>query len=361
MARKDSAFFGTLCFSMRHIWDDQHPTAGTDGRHVFWNPDFFMGRRPGPVSLRDRDERLTILVHECMHPAYQHMNRKPAGANHRDWNIACDHVINLQLKARGFKVPDWMYCDSRYEGMTAEEVYNAMPKGLDLGLADMFEMPVGDDLEDLLKEIEENLIRARLQSQLSEDSAGTIPGEVEIFLNKLLCPKLPWHRILQRYLLSFAKNDFDWRKPNRRHFPENMLPTRFSLELIDLAIWVDTSGSISNKDFFQFVSETHQMLRMMKPKKITFGQFDTKVQAINEVTDIRDLMALKFTGRGGTDINPCLQWAVDNKPQLQLIFTDGAFSAPTVIPNTRFTNVIWIIFNNPRWQAPFGKVIYFDL
>ena len=68
-----------------------------------------------------------------------------------------------------------------------------------------------------------------------------------------------------------------------------------------------------------------------------------------------------FTGRGGTEIDPCLQWAIDNKPQLQLIFTDGCFTPPVVQPNSRFTQVIWIIFNNPKWKAPFGKVIYFDL
>ena len=98
MSRPDSAFFTTLAFSMRHEWDDTVPTACTDGRRVYWGPDFFMNR------LVDSEERLFVLVHECMHPAYMHMIRIPPGACPDRWNIACDHVINLQLIDRGFKI-----------------------------------------------------------------------------------------------------------------------------------------------------------------------------------------------------------------------------------------------------------------
>jgi predicted metal-dependent peptidase len=363
MTRQDSAFFSTLCFNMQHVWDDGVPTACTDGRKVYWGPKFFMGQLdPGnPIQLHDREERLFAMVHECMHPAYLHMSRMPAGYCHDRWNIAADHVINLQLKERGFKVPHWVHCDPAFTGMSTEEVYKLLPDNPGKpSMVDLKAPPEDgkDDLEDHIKDV---LIRARIQSITSEDKPGTIPGSIEIFLNKLLTPKLPWHRILLKFLMSFAKSDYSWKRPNRRYFPTDILPSMYSISLIDLAAFTDTSGSVSDQDFLQYVTEVHSMLRMMKPKKLIFGQFDTSIKSVDEIRDVMDLMKVKFTGRGGTDIEPVMKWAVENKPQLLLVFTDGEFTRPVTVPNPRHTTVIWVIHNNPTWTAPFGKVIHFKL
>lgn len=361
MARADSAFFMTLCFNMRHYWDDTVPTAQTDGRSVYWNPKFFMGLLNQTVQLNDREERVFTAVHECMHPAYMHMIRMPAGACPDRWNIACDHVINLQLKDRGFKVPSWTCCDPKFAGMSAEEVYALLPDNPGKPSMQDLKDPGGSlgDKEALGRDLEDILVRARIQSRLAGDKPGTIPGEIELFLNKLLDPKLPWQRILQRFLRAFDKTDYSWQKPNRRLFPQHHLPSLWGESLMDLACVTDTSGSTSGDMFLRFISETYGMLRMMRPKKLTFVQFDTEIKAINDVTNAEELMKIKFKGLGGTDITPVIQWLNDTKPQAAVIFTDGGFHMPELKPAR--TQVIWLICNNPHWTAPYGKVIHFDM
>lgn len=349
MARPDSAFFTTICFSLRHMFDDTIRTACTNGKYIKFSTQFFMDL--------DAEERIFLLLHETLHCAYLHMVRLPAGADHTKWNIACDHVINLQLIERGFKMPKMGYADPKYRGMSAEEVYKLLPD--DLPPPPMEDLvPSEEPPEELQKEMAEILVRASIQSKIAQDKPGTIPGEIEIFLNRLLEPKLPWNRILQKYLQNFAKNDYTWRKPNRRFFPKHHLPSLYSESLMNIAIAVDTSGSVTDSDFLRFVTETNSILRMMKPEKITLIQFDTEIKSVDEVKNVHELMRVKFTGRGGTLINPVLDWVNENKPQLLLVFSDGGFyfyTTETKVP------VLWLIHDAPQFNAPFGKTIHYSM
>lgn len=349
MSKADSAFFTTIVFSLKHVWDDSIPTAQTNGREIRFSPKFFM-------SL-DKHEQVFLIVHEAMHVAYLHMTRL-MGRDRRKFNRAADYVINLQLVDRGFKMPKVGLLDRQYAGMSTEQVYDLLP---DDPTADvMLDIMPGDGPEDdLTQEIQDILVRANIQSKMAGDKPGTIPGDIEIFLNGLLDPKLPWNRILQKYLQTFAKNDYSFRKPNRRFFPQHHMPSLHGEKLMDLAIAVDTSGSVSDADFHAFVTEVSSILRMMKPEKITLVQFDTGIKSVDELKNVADLMRCKFTGRGGTAIGPVMQWANEKKPQLLLVFSDGEFRFYD--DNRTKSETLWIIHNDPNWKAPFGKTIHYSI
>lgn len=355
MSKPDSVFFATLCFSMKHAWDDSIPTAATDGKCSYWNPEFFM-------SLANSAERVFLMLHETMHAAYLHMDPvRMAGRDHRKWNKAADHVINLQLIARGFTMPTGKnkgLADPNYTGLSTEEVYKLLPDDPTPPPMEDLRPGEGEAMDKIRADMEDTLVRAAMQSKASGDKPGTIPGEIEIFLNKLLNPKLPWFRILQKYLKSYDKFDYTFKKPNRRFFPKHHLPSLHSESLIDLAIFVDSSGSVSDADFLRFVSETHGILRMMKPKRITLGIFDTTIKSTYEIQSIQELKDVKFTGRGGTDVSPVLEWANEKRPQLLLIFTDGYFRFRG---HTTKSDVLWLIHENPNFTPPFGKVIHYEI
>lgn len=351
MQSPDSAFFTALAFGMRHQFNDKIPTARTDGLRVEYNPTFFMN-----LSAQ---ERVFLILHEALHGALLHMLRA-VSFDKRRYNIAADHVINLMLIERGFEMPACGVADPQYKGMSTEEVYKLLP--------DCPEPPpngIGDDLADsdeldtnLSKEMEEVLVRAAIHSQMRGEKPGTIPEEIQIFLNRLLKPKLPWNQILAKYLNGFKKNDYTFRRPNRRFMPEHYMPSMLSESLTSLAVAVDTSGSVSDDDFHRFVSETHSIIRMMQPEQISFIQFDTEIKSVNTVKSIKDLMTLDFSGRGGTDVTEVLEWASTNKPNVLLIFTDGEFDLPNITPKT---NVVWLIHGDQNWTAPFGKVIHYEV
>lgn len=358
MRKESSAFFTTLCFSLKHLFDTETETACTDGTKVSYNPQFFMELTT--------DGQLFLLMHETMHVAYLHIDPARIGSrNPKKWNKACDHVINLQLIASGFKMPTGNHAglaDPAYKGMAVEQVYDLLPDenedSPDPSGFGMDVVPSSLPSAELQEEVQNMIMRAAIQSKMSNDKPGTIPGEIQLFLDQLLEPKLPWNRILQKYLQAFSKSDFSFKKPNRRHWPANYLPSLYSQSLIDIAIAVDISGSVKDVEFSQFVSETHSILRMMRPSKISLIQFDTAIKSVDTVRSVAELSKIQFKGRGGTNIDPVLEWATANKPQLLLVFTDGGFYFGNV---TTKVKTLWLIHDNKKFTAPFGKVIHYSM
>ena len=95
---------------------------------------------------------------------------------------------------------------------------------------------------------------------------------------------------------------------------------------------------------------------MLNPKYIEFSLFDTSIRSTDRVHNLIELQRVKFSGRGGTLIEPVFNHINETKPKFSIIFTDGEFG----IPETKVkTPILWIIYNNPTFKAPFGKVVHY--
>ena len=82
-------FFAVLLMHTSFALDDYSPTAYTDGSTICLNPDF--------VSQLNNDELTFILLHEVMHIALNHCNRRIKGVDNNIQNIACDIVVNSNI------------------------------------------------------------------------------------------------------------------------------------------------------------------------------------------------------------------------------------------------------------------------
>ena len=350
MSKPDTVFFITICFALRQLWDTTIKTACTNGKCIKYNPAFFMS-----LSL---EERVFLVLHETLHVAFMHMCRLK-GRNPQKWNMAADYVINDLLILRGFKMPSGGLHDLQYRGMSAEQVYDLIPdsqvpKDFDIDL----DSDESEDQDKLNESIQDIVVRAAIQSKIAGDKAGTIPGDIQVYIDRLLTPKLPAKVILARYMNSMAKEDYSWRKPNRRYFPKMIMPTLYSEAMDEIAIAVDISGSVSDADFKRYISEIDPILRHLKPKKLHLIQFDNVIKSVDVLITAADLAKVNFHGRGGTDINPVMEWVNKNKPKVILIFSDGYFNH---VPDAPASPVVWLINNNPTFTAPYGKVITYDV
>src|SRR5690606_2171053 len=68
------------------------------------------------------------------------------------------------------------------------------------------------------------LKRAYVEAQIAKQ-ADSIPGVLLRSIRDLMDPKLPWNRILQRYLLQRKRTEYLFNRPNRRYYPEHYLPS----------------------------------------------------------------------------------------------------------------------------------------
>ena len=107
-------FYGVLVSNVEPVISRQFPTAATDGKKHYWNPEFVM-------SLT-QPELLGVQAHESEHDARHHGTRR----GHREpveWNEAGDYSINIDLIAEGFTLPKGALIDKRYAGLSAEDIY----------------------------------------------------------------------------------------------------------------------------------------------------------------------------------------------------------------------------------------------
>jgi predicted metal-dependent peptidase len=351
ICRPDSVFITTILFSLDFSWDDSMPTASTNGVNLKVNPEFFM-------SL-PKEQRIFLLAHESYHVAFQHMERVN-GRNFRIWNMAADYVINLMLVDSGFEFIPIGLLDEKYRGMSSYEVYDLLSKKPEDELPpppdDMEEIEgTPEEIRDIVDTITETIMTAAIRAK-SDGQPGTIPGEVDIFLENLVSPKLPWHTILANLLNDAAQEDYTYQRPNRRYLPDHYLPSLYSEALGEIAVAVDLSGSITQKQSDAFISEIHAIHTNLNPTKTHVIGFDTEISCEHTIEQMGDIIHLKFKGGGGTKIAPVYEWVNTNKPQALIIFTDGYFELnASDIP--RNTLVFWIIHSNPNFKVPRGKVI----
>lgn len=374
MSHRDSAFFVHLCFSMTHVFDDRIPTACTDGMTIRYSPVFFMDQ--------SEDERVFLLLHETLHVALQHILRR-GDRDPRKWNIAADYVINYMLVKRGFKMPQGGLYDPKYdEEWTTAQVYDDLPEEEEalpnLPMDDVPESGGGDPTEgegapgdvqqnpltqaqaDALKDkIDSALMRAAMQEELEKGKGcGNIPGQLKFYIESLKTPKLPWNQILRKYMAKVVKRGYTWRRPNRRFMPKHYLPSRNSQALCDIAVAIDTSISVTDDEFHQFVSEAYTILKQMRPTSMTLVQFDTRIHKVEEIHTPKDLLRTEFHGRGGTDVYELLEWTNKHRPTVVLVFTDGMFHMHHYKVHSP---MVWLINNNSGFRCEWGKVIHYDL
>ena len=379
MIKKDCAFFATLILQTPVYWitEDEISTAATDGKNLFFNPAFFLGLDP--------EERIFLLLHEIMHNVYNHGIRC-GFRDHNTWNEAGDYVINDDLIQRGFKMPQGGLHDKDYRGQSADEVYQVLINKKDKGQDNTptpwpdlqtppeqggegqpdpnqqsqstggVQAPSAQEVEDHNKNL---LTQATQASQMSGDKAGTVPGSLQRTLDDMLKPKLPWNRILAKFLFSLNKNDYSWRRPNRRFISQGIImPSLYSEGVGKIDFAIDTSGSVSKDDFNRFISEIGYVFKAFNPNEIGVMQFDHILQGNEKCCSVRDFLKLEFKGGGGTRIEPVLEEYKNNDAKALIILTDGyLYHGAELDPKKP---VVWAIYDNPNFVPNFGTAIHFD-
>jgi predicted metal-dependent peptidase len=178
-------------------------------------------------------------------------------------------------------------------------------------------------------------------------------------------PKLPWTEILARWLTSKAKSDFTWTKPNTRYSASGIfLPSLESQELGKVALFWDTSCSVTQGQVAIIGGETQNILSHFPGVLIDLYHIDTKVQFIEEIDQYTDWSEITARGRGGTDFRPGFEAIEDSDEEYPvgvIYMTDGECSkfpdTPPPYP------VLWVIVDMPhdfRFDPPFGEVAYYD-
>lgn len=367
-------WFASLALRLRVEENSQIPTAATNGDILYFNPKWF--------DSIDRKWQEAVWAHEVMHVCLLHMTRR----NGRDaslWNIAGDHVINLELIESGFELPTRLpgickgkcgiecchMADPRFKGMTSEQVYSILKheqdkkggKGKGVVYVDQLGGPMdasGSGPEARSPEqLERDWQTAQEQATAVARMAGHLPGGAARLAHGESLPQVPWQDTVQKYLT--AMGDLSWTRPNRRYIHRGLyLPGTTPGRPGPIVIAIDTSGSIDDKMLNYFASEVNGILSACGfPEKVQIIYCDASVQLVDEPKALP--IALSGKGGGGTLAQPVFDWVAQNsEPPLVLFYlTDLELGDKPKDPGY---DTVWI---TPKWsaqKAPFGELIQID-
>lgn len=383
------SFFGNLATRLQLLnADDWCGTAATDGRKFYYNSRFINLLKPKEIEF--------LVAHEVLHVVYDHMGRR----GERDpqlFNIANDYAVNADLKRHKvgefIKTVPALY-EQKYDGKASEEIYddlvqNAPKIDMDKLIEELLDEHLdGDDddgegegdgdsdsdgkdnkkgkrpkmtaeeREQLKQEIKQAVINAARSAD-----AGSLPAGVERLIKDITNPVMPWRDLINTTLTSAIKTDFSWMRPNRRSWHlDAVLPGMTPGEEIDVDVFIDLSGSISDAQGKAFITEVAGMMSQFDGYRINIACFDTEVynpKTYNSET-LDDIKDYELVGGGGTDFDCIFKHLKEEGrvPTRLIVFTDGYPFGSWGDPD--YCDTVWIIHGDPNPNPPFGVHAIYD-
>jgi predicted metal-dependent peptidase len=369
-----ASFFGNLATRLKLINADEWcATAATDGRNFYYNTRFIKMLKPKEIEF--------LFGHEVLHCVYDHFGRR-GDRDPQLWNIANDYCVNADLKKH--RVGDFITSvpclyDSKYENKSSEEIYdilyeNAEKLDLDSLLDKMIDEHMdgegeadGDGNEDgkgkrpkmsaeERAKVKDEIKEAMLSAAQTCD-AGNLPAGVKRLINQLTEPQMNWRELLRMQLESTIKSDYSWMRASRKGWHmDAIMPGMRTTDAIDIAVAIDTSGSISTAQCKDFLSEIQGIMEAFDSYRIHVFTFDTETYNPQQYDsdNLEDITEYNIQGGGGTDFDAIFKYlkSAEIEPKKLVVFTDGyPFGS---WGDSNYCDTCWIIHGDRNPSPPFG-------
>ena len=370
------SFFGNLATRLKLVNADEWcTTAATDGRNFYYNTRFIKMLRPREVEF--------LFGHEVLHCVYDHLDRR-LDRDPRLWNIACDYAVNADLKEHRvgefITTVDALY-DPKYKGQSSEEIYDELYENAEkIDIEDLVDKLLDEHIDgegssdnsegegdeegkgppkisdeerkQIRDEIKEAVIKA---AQISD--AGDIPSGVKRLVQQLTEPKLDWNDLIEITMQSTIKDDYTFQRVSRKGWHvDAVLPGMNFGKEIDIAVAMDLSGSITEEQIRDFLSQVRAVSETFDCFRIHLFTFDTEAYNSRVYTNdnFDEIDEYELKGGGGTEYTAIFKHLKDNniEPEKLIVFTDGYPWSSWGDPN--YCDTLWVIHSNPNPNPPFG-------
>ena len=369
--------------------DDWCPTAATDGKHLYYNTQFFNAMSNKEIEF--------VIAHEILHCVFDHITRREDRIPVLH-NIACDYIVNNTLvRDRIGEMVKIVQCyqDFKYDGWMSEQVYDDLFKQAEERgqqyldqLGELLDEHVDwekdaqgndkgkakgkdgkgegrptyskEELKKIRDEIKENMI-----SSAQAAGAGNTPAEVQRIIKELTEPKMNWRELLRQQIQSTIRNDYTFSRPSRKGWHTGaILPGMNFMDTIDVSIGIDMSGSIGDSQAKVFLSEIKGIMDEYKDYNIKLWCFDTAVYNEADFTGDggENLLEYDVQGGGGTDFDCNWEYMKQNdiQPKKFIMFTDGyPFGS---WGDEDYCETVFIIHghHDKNTKAPFGVTAHYE-
>ena len=377
-----ASFFGNLATRLKLVNADEWcATAATDGRNFYYNSRFIKMLKPKEIEF--------LFGHEVLHCVYDHFGRR-GSRDPQLFNIANDFAVNGDLvKHKVGEMITTVPClfDRKYEGMSSEEIYDKLyEKAEKINISDLLDKMIDEHMDgegdpndgsdgdqegkgrpkltpEERQQIRDEIKEAMLAAAATVDGAGNIPAGVKRLIQDMTEPKMNWRELLRMQLESTIKSDYTWMRASRKGWHMDAVMPGMKLDpMIDIAVAIDTSGSIGADMLKDFLSEIQGIMDSFPAYRIHVFCFDTEVHnpAQYNSDNLDQITDYEPGGGGGTDFTAIYDYlkAEEIEPKRLVVFTDGYPFGSWGDEN--YTDTVWILHGTTTIVPPWGQHAYYE-
>ena len=359
-------YFGMLASRLKHEPKEGMIGYASNGKRFLYDPEF-MGRR-------SVEEVMFILTNCVMHHVLAHQQRQ-LGRKGALWQLATDYAINNLLHKNGVAIPQGANFNEEFEGMYAEEIYDALKESFYGDMEDAFgsddvpprpqmaggseedaqESGVFADLGTIEEELDaQNESEWQYAASVAREVAGrksAMPSGFERLGKKVKAADVDWRFELYNAINRHMRNNYAFMPPNKKHIWRGVALPSLASDTLSLCVAVDTSGSINEALLGAFMEEFKSIMTSFPAVRIELIIADARVHAHHSFQG-GERMEFPLKGGGGTDYRPVFEYIEANLPMttMLLYFTDGDGWFPRIPPAYE---VLWAL-SRPA-KTPFGR------
>jgi predicted metal-dependent peptidase len=349
--RINSPFFATLALFAHFVPTDTIPTAATNGKQIFFNPNY--------LKSLPREEQDGVFLHEILHAALIHVGRRGT-RDAKIWNIAADILVNGAIAEQAnYKLPPG---DLRYpplEHLSVEEIYELLLQKYEdkrhLANPDLIESPQSSssekiNLESYWRDALQKAIAFNRDREYSQLSLG-MQRELKSFVS----PQLDWRSYLWRYLIQTPT---DFSGFDRRFLSQRLYLDSLSIESVKIYLAIDTSGSIGDRQMDIFLGEIRGIFDAYPHLQGELYYADANLWGPYAIDLDSSLPSPQ--GGGGTSFIPFFDRIEQNGnfygQSICVYLTDGYGHFP---PNSPQIPVLWVVTSGglDLEKFPFGEAV----
>ena len=340
------------------------PTAGTNGRDIYYGPEFVMRLSRKQLRYVQIHEGTHIALRHCLE--YEDLVKKYP----KESNMAMDYVVNAlieQIDPRfGFverptdpaPLIDRKYFDRAFVDVLQDLLRNKDQQQPEPQQFDSH-MPAPEDADK--DELQEAIQDALNHGDMVQKRMAGSTGDGNPLRGLGVDRTTDWRNALREWVQAVSKGDSHSRfnPPNRRFLPLGVImPTHFDMTAGEIALLADTSGSMHSYYSVLF-GEIANICKQANPDCVRLIWWDNKVrseQVFKRGQYDTLAHALQPVGGGGTSPQVVTQYVREKQYKLSgaIWLTDGYLdSAPTRV----CSNELWGVFNNNFFKPAHGKVL----
>lgn len=218
-----------------------------------------------------------------------------------------------------------------------------------------------DSLNNIDPEFAKNIVGKvvnEAKNALSSEEAGSLPGHLKILIEKLNTPSKNWKQELRIFKANCSASEIEETRKRRNRRYGLLYPGKRTKNTTHIVVVVDSSGSITEKELTQFLSEIDAISKA--GTKITYIECDSVVQYV-QAFDKNKKPEIK--GRGGTLFKPVFDLVESaaftkkyGKVNGLVYFTDGEnFDKELACPKYK---VLWALLPSGASRYEWGKKIW---